>query len=819
MHAFGWKSWPARSFAALVVCALAMTGCRSFQPLRIDPSGQRIFLPAESTVAPGAYVMPDLPNVAIPQPRVTLAPREIIAPVGSEVVLQAGVDGEAPTLFSGQRIEWMLSAESAGSFVSLGRSGGGCLTRWSHDRPRKVTNKYAIGATSLSPINITRGTPGPEDDLTIGSGRSWISVTSVNEGTSLVTAFAPGVASWNLRRSSATIHWVDAQWVFPPPSINPVGSQHVFTTAITRTSDGSPIEQWHVRYEILGGPPAGFAPDGIQVLIVPTDPLGQASVEIMQTEPQAGTSRIGIQIIRPAVPGTSQTKRLVLGSGITTKTWTSPDLAVRTLGPAQASVGSKIVYSIEVTNPGDLPTRDVTLHGEVPQGTSYTASNPEATPQGRRIEWKLGELAPRATRTFQAEFRADSAGSANFCAEVRSAEGLSARDCAATTVSVPRLEVTVEGPETAAVGETVRYYILVTNRSAIPATGLTIRDEFDDGFKHIVSESPIERSLQDMAPGEERPIYITLRVVKPGRLCHRVEVAGDEGFRAAANACLQAERIEVQPQPEAEAPIRTTPEPQLSTPAGRPALEVKKTGPRELRVGQTAEFFITIKNTGEVPLTNLRISDGYELSLDPVNATDGFTVGREELVWTLSRLEVGKTHQLQVNCRCVSPTDRACNRVTVTCEERPPLVDESCVKILPNEETMAPSVESPGEARLTLSITGLDQPVALGGTARYRVFVQNEGTAPANSTRLVVILPPELSVVREGTRPRVRATFQQQRIVFEPVAELRPGEPMTFEIQAQANQPGKVSILAELTSDELKEPLKKSEQTEILERK
>ncbi|MCA9249308.1 MAG: hypothetical protein KDA42_19435, partial [Planctomycetales bacterium] len=79
-----------------------------------------------------------------------------------------------------------------------------------------------------------------------------------------------------------------------------------------------------------------------------------------------------------------------------------------------------------------------------------------------------------------------------------------------------------------------------------------------------------------------------------------------------------------------------------------------------------------------------------------------------------------------------------------------------------------------------------------------------------------VNLPPQLQPVPDGTRARVRATFQARRIVFEPVAEFRAGEPMTFEFQLEATQAGNVAITAELSSDGLPQPLQASEQTEIL---
>src|SRR5262249_20723408 len=152
------------------------------------------------------------------------------------------------------------------------------------------------------------------------------------------------------RQTTSAVYWVDAQWAFPPPAVNPIGTRHTFTTIVTRHTDREPVVGWRVRYEISSGPDAGFAPDGAKMVEVLTNDLGQASAEISQLHPGPGTNQITIQVIRPAEEAGGE--RLVLGTGSTTKTWTSPDIALRMAGPAQAAVGSTATYRINVTNPG-----------------------------------------------------------------------------------------------------------------------------------------------------------------------------------------------------------------------------------------------------------------------------------------------------------------------------------------------------------------------------------------------------------------------------------------------------------------------------------
>ena len=281
-------------------------------------------------VAPTSGV-PSLPAAAgaVPgQPGISIHPSKIVAPVGSEVVMLATACGGDGFMVTGERIEWLLSPDGVGQFVEPGQREPFDFMSLFTGLPRKVDNRYAVNRTLSGEMQIHRGTPSPADDITVLPGQAWISVTSPTEGTSSVTAYAPNVEGWDRRQQSATIYWVDAQAAFPPPGISPVGARHTFTTFLTRQSNGTPVANYRVRYEITGGPPAGFLPGGGTVAEVASNEAGQASVEIFQQQPSAGTNQIAIQVIRPqgVAPGGGGTLNVATGS--TMQTWTSSDLIV-----------------------------------------------------------------------------------------------------------------------------------------------------------------------------------------------------------------------------------------------------------------------------------------------------------------------------------------------------------------------------------------------------------------------------------------------------------------------------------------------------------
>ncbi len=416
----------------------------------------------------------------------------------------------------------------------------------------------------------------------------------------------------------------------------------------------------------------------------------------------------------------------------------------------------------------------------------------------------------------------------------------------------PRLELQLSGPATAKVGSTVRFEAVLKNVSNVLATDLVITDTFDEGLKHLVARSPIEKSLGDIGPGQSQSVYLSFQVMKPGKLCHSFEITGAGGVVVRRQGCLTA-TAQTRPQP---------------------AIEVKKTGPRQLRFGTIAEFTIEIRNTGNVPLTNLRIEDRYDRALEPTHATEGYAVDDEGLpideqgrpsdmlFWRLPRLEAGATHKLEVHCKCLAAVKSACNRVTVSCVERPPVAHEACLEILPKPVPPAgtgtpPATEPPlaaeppqddnrptepidappksdeaatsgtqgsttsvplGPAELKLSIASFKNPARVGDQVKYQIDVTNQGQTSDKGVTLVVKFPAEMRPVQLSMVAPVQYKITDGQITFQPIAELRAGEPLQYVISFEMLRGGTVQLEATLSSDGRQKPITRTETTEIIAR-
>jgi len=444
--------------------------------------------PTSAVVAPTPW------STALPigQAHLRIWPDRIMAPVGSEVVLKAGICAPDGYLVKNQRVEWLLPPGGPGQFVDLAERDHVTVLRWPWDTPRKIDNTYAITSTLCAPVCLDRGTPDPSDDLQIVPGDAWISVTSATEGASHVTAYTPAVNDWNLRRATATIYWVDAQWVLHTSAVVDVGRPHILTTTVMRRTDGAPLAGWLVRYEVASGASLGY--QGGNVIEVPTDAAGRASVEVSPVGAGSGTTTVGITIVRPPQGGADQAPRLEVGRGAAAITWASGAISAP-VSPAPISPAP----ATPMPAPPLQPTPQPTLPADPTPGTPYTAPRDEPPP-GRPL--------------LEVQLRRTSA-------------------------------------EQAAVGDYASFDVTITNRGDGTARGIQVRDRFDAGLRHPRAEPnayavDYEGGLRDLPPGDSETITLTFLVVAGGTQCHEVTVSAEGISPQSARGCVTARQAELQ---------------------------------------------------------------------------------------------------------------------------------------------------------------------------------------------------------------------------------------------------------------------------------
>jgi uncharacterized repeat protein (TIGR01451 family) len=725
--------------------------------------------------------------------RLEVRPLEATGPVRTQHVLIATVYDEKGEPRRKRRVEWML--EGAGNIVEVDESG------FFPGRGYKVDNRYAVSYTDYHEHIITRGNADPNDDFVIRPGQSWCVITSAAEGDTYVTAYAPEIANWDAHKVFVTRHWIDAQWVLPPPAVNRVGSEHLLTTQILRHTDRQPLANYRVRYRILDGPPALFLPGRGPEAVAISDLSGNASAPLVQLTPQPGVNRISVEIIRPPDPRAPSGAGIVIGRGETTKEWQAGTGTLALVGPPTATVGQDIAYTITVTNTGPIDLQAMTVRDTLPAGVQIVRSDPPGIPEGNQLVWTLGVLPSGRSHTLQLIVRATRWGPLTNCAVVQSVEGLRDEKCVTTQVTepvpgaapaapqppppelatpplrpdarAPQLRLDVSDVGRAAAGVPFTYQITLTNAGTAPASGVMLSAAFDPGLEHETRANPLELPLGRLGVGETRAVPLTLTPRQPGRLVTRLTATADGNLR------VQAERT---------VSIQST------------RLAIAKTGPAARYVEQPITWDITIVNAGDTALNNVVIRDQLPPEVTFQSATQLGQVVGGQVVWNLGALGPSEQRAVQVTARCMRAAAAVRNVAVATAD---PSLQEQAEAVL----------EIRGVPAYRLDVATVGDPAPVGGRVVYRIGVTNTGSLPANGVEIAAVVPAQLEVL--GTDGPTRARREGNRVLFPPADNLGPQQTFNYTVEARALQPGDVRFRVELRSGGLGQPVTKEVSTNV----
>ena len=105
-------------------------------------------------------------------------------------------------------------------------------------------------------------------------------------------------------------------------------------------------------------------------------------------------------------------------------------------------------------------------------------------------------------------------------------------------------------------------------------------------------------------------------------------------------------------------------------------------------------------------------------------------------------------------------------------------------------------------------------PVQVGQNTTYTITVKNQGSAPAKNVQISGNLPEQLKFVSGQGVTNVNADGQTLNI--DPLDQLAPGDAVSWQIQARADQPANTLTRIELKSESLPQPVPEAESTRLI---
>jgi len=755
----------ARTRTTLLALGLAVTlgllgGCASY-PTKFGVLHGGHIAREHGKPMEGGYYQDFDPDAAC----LTVEPAEDTNQVRTQHVLIATVTDSAGNPLDSRRVEWLVQEGSVGGIVEVDESG------WYDTRGYKVDNTYAVTHTNRDAHVITRGNDNPEDDIQLKPGQTWCVITSPIEGTTHVVAYAPAIFNWDRHKVYVTKHWQDAAWQWPPDATNAIGTPHDLAVKVMKASDGSPIEGWHVHFQVASGPKAMFMPGKKPAVTVKTDAAGMAKTRLVQASPTEGANVIAMEIVRPedkecCIPAAR------IASGQITKTWVGPRIGIKKTAPARAGVGDTITYDIVVMNPGQADATSVKVTDTLPDGISYVSSQPKATVDGQTLSWNIGTLAKGKQVSLAVKAKTTRTGSFENCADVTADHGLKGRSCATTVVTAPKLTIEKTGPDQVLICEPIPVKVVVRNTGDGPATGVKVVDNLPDGLMCEGSDS-VSIDVGTLKPGQAKQAAYNLKASKRGAYTNTAHVTADGGLKAKASHKIQV--LE-------------------------PALVVTKSAPKKRYVARNVVYDITVANKGDGPARNTMLVDTLPGGVTFVSATGGGSAAGGKVRWDLGTVPAGGSKKVSITVKAGNIGSLR-NVVSATAV---------CSKASAEAVT-----EVAGIPAILLECIDIQDPIEVGATDTYVITVTNQGSAVGTNIRIVCTLPAEEDYV-SGTGP-TNATAKGKTVTFAPLPQLAPKAKATYRVQVKGTKTGDVRFKVELTSDQMTTPATETESTHIYE--
>ena len=512
--------------------------------------------------------------------------------------------------------------------------------------------------------------------------------------------------------------------------------------------------------------------------------------------------------------------------------------------PDFATFNVPVQVVANVSNPGDQAVNDVRVSVQIPQGARAVSSDPFAQNLPSAIVWEIGTIPPQQQLDLFVDVTVQAPTQLTF--QARGDAGLVAEDTVRIDVYQPSLSLTIQPVEGNYIaGQPVTFNIDVKNTGDRPLQNLEL---VATGDELMIDQQTGNRSVKKpktdgpLQPGDVWLVSADFVPTESGRRCINVEATAEGGQRAAAQSCVTVIN-----------PIPPT-----------PALTTTITGRQSLQVGDTTLIRSQLLNTGQVTLTNTRVTMSYDPQLSPRGATveglDESRISQYLLVWTVPTLEPGKAVILEAQFQATQVNPRSQVIVTARSDEgassdktfeleilpaaeiprapavpddrAPPLPPVQPPPIIPGGPAPIPGPDSgpiqpapagPGQPlpaeRLQVSLTSSDNQVGVNDPIRYTLVVFNDSSVADQQVRIQFRLPDGVSVSRITQRrsPELGQFRNQAGVIsLADIRTMRPGESIDYELVMVSNQPQTFELAVEAVSQRTPNGVVATSQTTVI---
>jgi len=434
--------------------------------------------------------------------------------------------------------------------------------------------------------------------------------------------------------------------------------------------------------------------------------------------------------------------------------------------PAMVSLNQPFDYNYTVV--AKDKAKRVVVEEEIPAGTTYVSSDPKAEVSGSKVKWTLYNLEKGDNVALKLRVNPTQVADLTNCAQITAYP----EACTTTTVGAPKLAIVKTTPnEQVLLGAGVPWNITVTNTGNFCAYDVVVTDTLPAGVSHSSGQKVLTQKLGTLAPGESRDITVNTNAAATGEHCNVAVVKSSNAGSAKDDACI------------------------VVVEAG---LDVVKEGTPMQFVGKKATYKITVTNTGDLPLSDVVVTDTVPAQ-NKLLAAPGAQINGNTATWN-TRLGAGESKSFELSVIGLKE-GTYCNQVGAS----------SAAYGLSGDDNAC--TEWRGYPALLIEVIDTSDPLLVGEQTTYVIQITNQGTAQDTNVGLEAQLPSQMKVV--SAAGDTQGTISGNNVSFAPYPVLKAKQIIEFRVVAQAVNEGDARFKAQMKSDLLKTPVPEEESTQV----
>ena len=426
--------------------------------------------------------------------------------------------------------------------------------------------------------------------------------------------------------------------------------------------------------------------------------------------------------------------------------------------PAEAVLGENFTYELKPMATGCAG--NVVITDEIPAGATLVSSDPQASVQGNKLVWNLGNLDAGESKSIKVTLRPEREGTLFGCATVAA----DPRVCAQTVVGKPALAIEKSGPATAQLGADLSYNVTVKNTGTAVAKGVVINDTIPAGLGGGTKSFQIG----DLSPGASKTVTVPAKATERGRHCNVAVATSSNAGQAQGEAC---------------------------TTVVKPGLKLTKTGVPETYINKQAGYKIVAENIGDTELTGVVVTDNAPAGARLVSAP-GANISGNVATWNVGTLRPGETKSFDVVLTS-GTAGRTCNVATINTAQGLRESSEACTVWK-------------GISAILLEVVDDPDPLQVGEQTLYTIRITNQGNADLTNINTVAQYQKEVTPVSSQG-----GTVAGKTVRFPTIPRLGAKQSVTYTITGKAAEVGDHRLVVTLTEDQLLSPVKEEESTRV----